>query len=96
MNFINDRPQGTQCVVQKYIERPLLYKGRKFDIRLWTVATSKNELYFYKQGYLRTSSSSYSLGDSNLMVHLTNQCLQNKDSIYGKFEEGNTLSYAQF
>jgi hypothetical protein len=48
MKFIDSRPVGTLCVVQKYIERPLLYKGRKFDIRIWTVATAKNEVYFYK------------------------------------------------
>jgi hypothetical protein len=48
MKFIDSRPVGTLCVVQKYIERPLLYKGRKFDIRIWAVATAKNEIYFYK------------------------------------------------
>ena len=59
--------------------------------------TTKNEIYFYKQGYLRTSSSAYSLDNSDQYIHLTNQCLQikNKDE-YAKFEEGNTLSFDQF
>ena len=75
IKFIDSRPAGTLCVVQKYIERPLLYKGRKFDIRIWTVATAKNEVYFYKKGYLRTSSSAYTLENQNYFVHLTNQCM---------------------
>lgn len=54
----------------------------------------KNEIYFYKKGYIRTSSSKYNLDDSNQYIHLTNQCLQiqNKEE-YGSFEEGNTLTF---
>lgn len=47
-NFVNSKPAGTQWVVQKYIERPLLYRGRKFDIRVWAIMTTRNEVYFYK------------------------------------------------
>lgn len=79
VNFINTRAIGTLCVVQKYIERPLLYKGRKFDIRVWALMNTANEIYFFKEGYLRTSSSSYSLNEQDYVVHLTNQCLQNKN-----------------
>jgi hypothetical protein len=76
LQFINTRGSGTLCVVQKYIERPLLYKGRKFDIRIWALMNCKNEIHFYQEGYLRTSSATYSLDDAkNYYVHLTNQCL---------------------
>ena len=61
ISFVNNRAAGVQCVVQKYIERPLLYKNRKFDIRIWVACTTKNEIYYYLPGYLRTSSSEYSL-----------------------------------
>jgi hypothetical protein len=72
LQFINTRASGTLCVVQKYIERPLLYKQRKFDIRIWACGTTRNEIYFYNEGYLRTSSSQYSLDKGDLYVHLTN------------------------
>ncbi len=37
------------CVlIQKYIEKPLLYYGRKFDIRMWILIDHKNNVYIFK------------------------------------------------
>lgn len=92
--IFHKNPQTKSWVVQKYIEHPFLFNGRKFDIRVWAVVTEDIRIYFYKHGYLRTSSASYNLKDRNNYVHLTNQCLQvkNKED-YGQHEEGNTLFY---
>ncbi|CAM9209561.1 unnamed protein product, partial [Ectocarpus fasciculatus] len=71
-----------KCVVQKYIERPLLVRsGRKFDIRQWVLVTSVNPLviYGFTQCYLRLSSQPYTLeegGLTNNFVHLTNNAIQ--------------------
>lgn len=53
-------------------------------------------LYVYKRGYIRTSSSTYSLQDENKYVHLTNNCLQQKGGDYGIHEDGNTISFEAF
>ena len=42
------RHEQGSFIVQKYIERPLLLGGRKFDIRVWTLVTHTRELYFFK------------------------------------------------
>ena len=70
-----------------------MFNGRKFDIRVWAVVTDDYRIYFYKHGYLRTSSAEYNLRDKNNYVHLTNQCLQVKGEGYAQHEEGNTLNY---
>lgn len=90
-NFLNSRALHSFWVVQKYIEKPLLYFGRKFDIRVWVVVTHKNEVFMYKKAYIRTSSDSYDLNNKNNYVHLTNNCLQQNGQNYGKHEDGNTL-----
>jgi len=88
------------CIVQKYIHNPLLINKRKFDIRTYVLMTSVNgntKVYIYEEGYLRTSSSEYSLSDlSNKFVHLTNDAVQKFAKNYGKYEAGNKISYNEF
>ncbi len=46
-------------ILQSYITNPLLYNGRKFDIRaymLLTIVNGKIRGYWYQEGYVRTSS----------------------------------------
>jgi len=83
-------------VVQKYIEKPLLFKSRKFDIRVWALVTARKEVFYYTFGYLRTSSFGYSTGAKDNYIHLTNNCLQKWGDNYGLHEAGNTLSFDSF
>ena len=47
-------------VVQKLIERPLLFHKRKFDIRTWVLMNSSDgKVYVYSESYVRTSSKEY-------------------------------------
>lgn len=74
--FLQQSVKFSYWVIQKYIEKPLLYKGRKFDIRVWAFSTSSQELYFYNVGYLRTSSIEFTTKDmADVGIHLTNNCL---------------------
>jgi hypothetical protein len=84
-------------VVQKYVERPLLFEGRKFDVRVWVLVTQKLKVYFFREGYIRTSSSAFSLNPSTLTspyIHLTNNAIQISSPEYSKFEDGNQLSFS--
>ncbi len=75
VGLMKEKPINSLWVAQKYIERPLLYQGRKFDIRVWVVVTANIDIFMYKEGYLRTSSFGYDMDNENNYVHLTNNCL---------------------
>jgi len=86
-------------IIQKYIERPLLICKRKFDIRVWVLLNQEQDLFFFKEGYLRTSSSEFGIDLSNIdnaFVHLTNNAVQKHAENYGDFEDGNQLSFKRF
>ncbi|KAL4455740.1 hypothetical protein ABPG74_003150 [Tetrahymena malaccensis] len=86
-----------QFVIQKYIERPLLINNRKFDIRVWVLVTQSMDVLIFKQGYLRMSSEVYDITDlQNPFIHLTNNAVQQHSKNYGKFENGNQMSFEDF
>lgn len=87
-------------IIQKYIDYPLLVHKRKFDFRCFGLLTSINgslKGYCYQDGYIRTSCREYSLDDvTDQFIHLTNDAIQQKAEEYGKFENGNKMSWQDF
>ena len=88
-------------IVQLYMDRPMLISGRKFDIRCYVLVTNfpKQGLkaYFFREAYVRTSSKKYSLTSlADREAHLTNDAVQKNSKCYGKFEEGNKMSFEQW
>jgi len=88
-------------VVQKYIERPLLLRERKFDIRAYCLIVQEPgggtvRAFAYRQAYLRTTSAKYTTETFDRLVHLNNDAVQKHGEDYGKFESANKLSLEDF
>jgi tetratricopeptide (TPR) repeat protein len=68
------------CVVQRYIDRPYLFDGRKFHVRLYVLVTSAMPLraYVYSEGIVRIAPELYDISDESLArpaAHITNTAL---------------------
>ena len=71
-------------VLSRYIDRPLLVGGRKFDLRLYCLVTSFSPLraYIHRQGFARFCAVPYSSSRADLAdaaMHLTNVSVQVRD-----------------
>ena len=66
---------------------------------MWVLLTQDYDLYFFSEGYLRTTSFEYGIDPTNIddaFVHLTNNAVQKNSANYGQFEDGNQLSFKRF
>jgi len=86
-------------VIQKLIEKPLLFFERKFDIRTWVLLNSSDgKVYLWSESYVRTSGRAYADFNPNasyeeqITMQLTNNAVQKDKPEYGKYEEGNIIS----
>lgn len=72
-------------VAQRYLHKPYLIDGLKFDLRVYVLITSVTPLriFIYEEGLARFATSEYvsPLGSNlgNLFMHLTNYAI-NKDA----------------
>lgn len=58
---IQDIDRNQHCVVQRYISKPYLIEGLKFDLRIYVLVTGINPLrcFIYKEGLARFATEQY-------------------------------------
>ena len=88
--------QSGKLLLQKYIEKPLLYNKRKFDMRTWVLLTHDMKIYLFKEGHLKASSSEYDINSKDIFVHLTNYSVQKYSEKFENYEIGNEISLDEF
>ncbi|KFV05263.1 Protein polyglycylase TTLL10, partial [Tauraco erythrolophus] len=75
-------------IVQRYIHQPLLLEGKKFDVRSYLlIACTAPYVLFFGQGYVRLTCVDYDAASDDLTVHLTNQHMQKKNSLYSQLKD---------
>ncbi|KAK2885605.1 hypothetical protein Q8A67_016442 [Cirrhinus molitorella] len=84
-------------IVQQYIQKPLLLKGRKFDVRSYfLIACTSPYMVFFRHGYIRLTCNLYDPNSDNITAHLTNQYMQKKNPLYSLLKEETVWSMERF
>jgi tubulin polyglutamylase TTLL4 len=84
---LKEKKKLKNVIAQRYIHKPYLINGYKFDLRLYVVVTSFDPLriYLYDNGLVRFCTHKYSLKTSHLknrFRHLTNYSVNKKSDEY--------------
>ncbi|NXU18053.1 TTLL4 polyglutamylase, partial [Pardalotus punctatus] len=80
-------PKRRPLLVQRYLHKPYLIGGKKFDLRIYVYVTCYDPLrvYLFKDGLVRFASCKYSSSMnslSNKFMHLTNYSVNKKNTEY--------------
>jgi tubulin--tyrosine ligase len=97
--FKRNKPRPA-WLVQRYIARPLLIHGHKFDIRVWALLTHDYRVYLYRDGVCRLAAAPFVADsfdrDGFEFAHLTNHCIAARHADYGKLAPGNEMFFQDF
>ena len=86
----------SKILIQKYIENPLLYKGRKCDMRIWVLLTQNMKVYVFKEGHFKACSVNFDINSTDAYTHITNYSFQKYNHNFAKFEKGNEIPFSDF
>ena len=78
LRSLQDLSYDCQMIAQRYIERPFLIGGYKWDLRIYVLMVGGVDLRFFlfKEGLVRFSTEKYTLGSfGNKFMHLTNSSI---------------------
>lgn len=87
---LRDLSYDCAVVVQKYIIKPFLISGYKFDLRLYVIVTSFHpfQLYIYHEGIVRFSTERFDMSKlNNRFSHLTNTSINKSGPQYSAEKE---------
>ncbi|KAJ1472248.1 tubulin-tyrosine ligase/Tubulin polyglutamylase, partial [Baffinella frigidus] len=92
--------RNASCIVQRYLDKPLLIDGRKFDLRLYVLVTCFDPLriYLFDEGLVRMATEPYSHNPKPQNRHLTNYSINKFNPDFkgdgGEDEEGGGLKWS--
>lgn len=80
-------------IISRYIDKPFLVGGKKFDLRMYVLVTSFRPIkaYLHSGGFARFCTEKYSSDVTevdNMMIHLTNVAIQKVGEDYNESHGG--------
>lgn len=75
-NINLEKENEEEYIIQKYVENPMLYDGRKFDIRVHVLLDKDFNIYIHDFLFVKLSSNKYDNDYNNQITQITNYNIQ--------------------
>lgn len=69
---ISEIPGNTELVIQKYVQNPMLFNGKKFHFRCYSIMMADSTALLYEKGFILTAGLDYDTSSTDPMTHITN------------------------
>lgn len=79
-------------VIQKFVEKPMLYKGHKFDIKVFALYTQHREVYLFSESLVYLAAAPFDIEKLNKDSHMANLAVSCKSPEFGRAVPGNVIS----
>ena len=69
---ISELPPNEEYVIQRYVNNPLLFRGKKFHFRCYSVMTAGGAALVYRNAFILSAGLDFDYKDDDMRKHVTN------------------------
>ena len=82
-----------KILIQKYLEKPLLFDNKKFDIKIFVLLNQEMDIYICKEGYIKSAKEEYNIKNDSSKIHF---CNYKKEDDINKKKIKTEISFEEF
>lgn len=69
---VTELPANEEYVIQRYVNNPLLFRGKKFHFRCYSVMTAGGAALVYRNAFILSAGLDFDYKDDDMRKHVTN------------------------
>lgn len=69
---VTELPVNEEYVIQRYVNNPMLFRGKKFHFRCYSVMTAEGAALVYRKAFILSAGLDFDYADDDVRKHVTN------------------------
>lgn len=69
---VSELPANEEYVIQRYVNNPMLFRGKKFHFRCYSIMTASGAALVYRNSFILSAGLDFDYNDDDVRKHVTN------------------------